>query len=57
MVDTLSNYMKKNVMPILADRYQVNGGTVEVNTLWLHIIDLVISFDKQMQSFVDPVVF
>ncbi|XP_012439174.1 RINT1-like protein MAG2L isoform X1 [Gossypium raimondii] len=50
MVHILSGSLTKNVFPALAERYKEKDMKLEVISLWLHLVDLIVAFDKQMQS-------
>ncbi|XP_011620440.1 RINT1-like protein MAG2 isoform X2 [Amborella trichopoda] len=50
MVAGLSLILSKQIFSILANRYR--DGDREVKSLWLHLVDLVLSFDKRMQELV-----
>lgn len=50
MVKTLSGYLTKQVFPRLAERYYDMNENSTVNSSWLHLVDLIISFDKRMQE-------
>ncbi|XVF00007.1 hypothetical protein REPUB_Repub03eG0249100 [Reevesia pubescens] len=52
MVHILSGFLTKNVFPALAERYKEKDMKSEVISLWLHLVDLIVGFDKQMQSLV-----
>ncbi|XP_031473301.1 RINT1-like protein MAG2 [Nymphaea colorata] len=56
MADMFSSYVKKHMMPVLASKYQVGSEIIEVKTSFLHMIDLMISFDKKIQALLDPMV-
>ncbi|XP_019419823.1 PREDICTED: RINT1-like protein MAG2L isoform X2 [Lupinus angustifolius] len=53
MVQSLSGFLEKNVFSLLAERYNVKHLKPDVISSWLHVIDLIIAFDKQMQSLVN----
>lgn len=53
MVQMLSGFLEKKVFPLLAERYQVKHLKPDVLSSWLHLIDLIIAFDKKMQSLVN----
>ncbi|KAE9594015.1 hypothetical protein Lalb_Chr18g0049151 [Lupinus albus] len=53
MVQSLSGFLEKNVFSLLAERYKVKHFKPDVISSWLHLIDLIIAFDKQMQSLVN----
>ncbi|XP_059665505.1 RINT1-like protein MAG2L isoform X2 [Cornus florida] len=50
MIQMLSGFLEKRVFSVLAERYKENQARQEVISSWLHLIDLIIKFDKQMQS-------
>nr|XP_009391631.1 PREDICTED: RINT1-like protein MAG2L isoform X2 [Musa acuminata subsp. malaccensis] len=50
MVKMLLDYLEKEVFPVLVIRYEVRDGFLEVNTSWLHLVDLMITFDKRMRA-------
>ncbi|KAK8493965.1 hypothetical protein V6N13_029071 [Hibiscus sabdariffa] len=50
MVHILSGFLTKNVFPTLAERYKEKDMKLEVISLWLNLVDLIVGFDKQMQS-------
>ncbi|GMJ05970.1 hypothetical protein like AT1G08400 [Hibiscus trionum] len=50
MVLILSGFLTKNVFPTLAERYKEKDMKLEVISLWLNLVDLIVGFDKQMQS-------
>ncbi|KAJ8633534.1 hypothetical protein MRB53_026870 [Persea americana] len=50
MVKMLSGYLTKQVFSRLAERYYGMNENLEVNSSWLHLVDLIISFDKRMQE-------
>ncbi|KAK6263470.1 hypothetical protein QUC31_009286 [Theobroma cacao] len=52
MVHMLSGFLAKKVFPSLAERYKKKDMKLEVVSLWLHLVDLIVGFDKQMQSLV-----
>ncbi|CAN6443232.1 unnamed protein product [Victoria cruziana] len=56
MVDMFSSYVKKHLMPVVASKYQVSSEMIEVKTSFLHLIDLMISFDKKIQALLGPMV-
>ncbi|KAA8544524.1 hypothetical protein F0562_022536 [Nyssa sinensis] len=53
MVQMLSGFLAKRVFSVLAERYKEKQVRLEVKSSWLHLIDLMISFDKRMQSLVN----
>ncbi|TQD75283.1 hypothetical protein C1H46_039202 [Malus baccata] len=52
MVQLLSEFLAKSIFTDLAERYQDKQMKSEVIELWLHLVDLIVLFDKQMQSLV-----
>ncbi|XVE57245.1 hypothetical protein DITRI_Ditri04bG0076100 [Diplodiscus trichospermus] len=52
MVHMLSGFLSKSVFPLLAKRYKDKDMKLEVISLWLHLVDLIVGFNKQMQSLV-----
>ena len=50
MVQMLSGFLDKNVFSLLAERYKVRHLKTDVISSWLHLMSLIITFDKQMQS-------
>lgn len=50
IVNMLSTFLEKRVFPDLTERYQVKETKMEVVSSWLHLVDLIVTFDKQMQS-------
>ncbi|XP_022736425.1 RINT1-like protein MAG2L [Durio zibethinus] len=52
MVHMLSGFLTENVFPALAERYKEKDMKLEVISLWLHLVDLIVGFDKRMQSLV-----
>ncbi|XWS62303.1 hypothetical protein CRYUN_Cryun07bG0198800 [Craigia yunnanensis] len=52
MVHMLSGFLTKKVFPVLAERYKEKDMKLEVISLWLHLVDLIVGFDKWMQSLV-----
>ncbi|KAJ7960462.1 RINT1-like protein [Quillaja saponaria] len=53
MVQMLSGYLAKRVFSLLSERYKEKHMKPDVISSWLHLIDLIIAFDKQMQSLVN----
>ncbi|CAK7331891.1 unnamed protein product [Dovyalis caffra] len=49
MVQMLSGFLAKRFFSVLAERYKDKQIRSEVITSWLHLIDHIVSFDKQMQ--------
>ncbi|XP_050152588.1 RINT1-like protein MAG2L [Malus sylvestris] len=52
MVQLLSEFLAKSIFTDLAERYKDKQMKSEVIELWLHLVDLIVLFDKQMQSLV-----
>ncbi|XP_062120576.1 RINT1-like protein MAG2L [Humulus lupulus] len=52
MVQTLSRFLETRVFSSLADQYKDKQIKGEVIPSWLHLIDLILTFNKQMQSLV-----
>ncbi|KAL3718518.1 hypothetical protein ACJRO7_003617 [Eucalyptus globulus] len=52
LVQMLSGFLVKKVLPPLAESYKEKGGKSEVSTSWLNIMDLIIAFDSRMQSLI-----
>ncbi|KAK3406303.1 hypothetical protein EUGRSUZ_K02465 [Eucalyptus grandis] len=55
MVSALSTYLAKEIFPLYASQLEeesVNGVRSKARTSWLHLIDLMISFDKQIRSLI-----
>ncbi|RDY11639.1 RINT1-like protein MAG2L, partial [Mucuna pruriens] len=50
MVQMLSGFLEKKNFPLLAERYKVKDLKPDVLSSWLHLVDLIIAFDKKMQS-------
>ncbi|GKU93532.1 hypothetical protein SLEP1_g7122 [Rubroshorea leprosula] len=50
MVHMLSMFLEKRVFPALAERYKDKEMKLEVISSWLHLVNLIVAFDKQMQS-------
>ncbi|WOK95928.1 hypothetical protein Cni_G04635 [Canna indica] len=50
MVMMLLHYLKKEVFPVLVRRYKTRDGILEVDTSWLHLVDLMITSDKRMRD-------
>ncbi|CAJ1965464.1 unnamed protein product [Sphenostylis stenocarpa] len=50
MVQMLSGFLEKKVFSLLAERYKVKHLKPDVSSSWLHLVDLIIAFDKKMQS-------
>ncbi|KAK9274040.1 hypothetical protein L1049_018854 [Liquidambar formosana] len=50
MVRMLAGFLAKRVFSVLAERYKEKHLKSEVISSWLHLIDLIVTFDKRMQS-------
>ncbi|KAG4969864.1 hypothetical protein JHK85_036285 [Glycine max] len=50
MVQMLSGFLEKKVFRFLTERYKVKHLKPDVSSSWLHLVDLIIAFDKKMQS-------
>ncbi|XP_057482985.1 RINT1-like protein MAG2L [Actinidia eriantha] len=50
MVHTLSEFLAERVFPVLSERYNEKKSRLEVISSWLHLIDLMVNFDKQILS-------
>ncbi|OMO93728.1 RINT-1 / TIP-1 family protein [Corchorus olitorius] len=50
MVNMLSGFLTKMIFPALAERYKEKDMKLEVMSLWLHLVDLMVGFDKRMRS-------
>ncbi|KAL6009780.1 hypothetical protein ACLOJK_000209 [Asimina triloba] len=50
MVKMLSSYLRKKIFSVLAETYNDQNNDSEIISSWLHLVDLIISFDKQMQA-------
>lgn len=50
MVQVLSNFLTKSIFPSLYEKYKEKHERAEVMSSWLHLIDLIIAFDRKMQS-------
>ncbi|KAK7316601.1 hypothetical protein RJT34_00186 [Clitoria ternatea] len=53
MVQMLSGFLEKKVFSLLSERYKVKHLKHDVLSSWLHLVDLIIAFDKKMQSLVN----
>ncbi|KAG6632240.1 RINT1-like protein MAG2L isoform X1 [Carya illinoinensis] len=53
MIQMLSGFLAKRIFSRLAERYKEKHSKSEVMTSWLHLIDLIVAFDKRMQSLVN----
>ncbi|XP_068664222.1 RINT1-like protein MAG2L isoform X2 [Aristolochia californica] len=52
MVRMLSEFLKKQMFSVLAEDYHNKNGSAQLKSSWLHLVDLCISFDKQMETLV-----
>lgn len=56
MVTALSTYLAKEIFPIyirqLEDEEDTSGQSLKARISWLHLIDLMIAFDKRIQSLI-----
>jgi hypothetical protein len=52
MVQLLSEFLAKRIFSSLAERYKEKQMKSEVISSWLHLIDLIVLFDKRIQSLV-----
>lgn len=52
MVQLLSEFLSKRIFSSLAERYEEKQMKSEVTSSWLHLIDLIVLFDKRIQSLV-----
>ncbi|XP_062029195.1 RINT1-like protein MAG2L [Rosa rugosa] len=50
MVQLLSEFLAKRIFSSLAEKYQEKQMKSEVILSWLHLIDLIVLFDKRIQS-------
>ncbi|XP_052180264.1 RINT1-like protein MAG2L isoform X2 [Diospyros lotus] len=50
MVQSISAFLTKRVFSVLSERYREKETRLEVITSWLHLVDLMVSFDKKMLS-------
>lgn len=56
MVTTLSTYLAKEIFPVYVDQIDeesVTGIQSQARISWLHLVDLMISFDKRIKSLVE----
>lgn len=53
MVQVLSGFLEKKVIALLAERYNAKHLKSDVLSSWLHLVDLIIAFDKKMQCLVN----
>lgn len=52
MVQLLSEFLAKRIFSSLAERYKEKQMKSEVISSWLHLVDLIVLFDKRIQSLV-----
>ncbi|XVF52209.1 hypothetical protein PTKIN_Ptkin05aG0000900 [Pterospermum kingtungense] len=52
MVHMLSGFLRNKVFPALAENYKEKDMKLEVISMWLHLVDLIVGFDKRMQSLI-----
>ncbi|XP_015897371.4 RINT1-like protein MAG2L [Ziziphus jujuba] len=52
MVQVLSGFLASRILRTLAEKYNDKQMKSEVMPSWLHVIDLILTFDKQMHSLV-----
>ncbi|PON44790.1 RINT/TIP-like [Parasponia andersonii] len=52
MVQTLYRFLETRIFSTLVDQYREKQMKVEIIPSWLHLVDLILTFDKQMQSLV-----
>jgi len=50
MVKMLSNYLERQFFPSLAMNYDGSAENMVLNSLWVHLLDLMINFDKKMRA-------
>ncbi|KAJ4979579.1 hypothetical protein NE237_010359 [Protea cynaroides] len=50
MVKMLAGYLSTRKFSVLAERYKDKDSKPEVTSSWLHLMDLLVAFDKKMQS-------
>ncbi|XP_020224937.1 RINT1-like protein MAG2L isoform X2 [Cajanus cajan] len=50
MVQMLSGFLEKKVFSLLTERYKVKHLKSDILSSWLHLVDLIIAFDKKMLS-------
>ncbi|KAK6261611.1 hypothetical protein QUC31_007427 [Theobroma cacao] len=56
MVDSLSTYLAKEIFPIYVGQLEeesMTGIQSQARTSWLHLVDLMVSFDKRIKSLVE----
>lgn len=52
MVQILSRFLETRIFSPLAEQYKEKQMKVEIIPTWLHLMDLILTFDKQMHSLV-----
>ncbi|KAL2941408.1 RINT1-like protein MAG2L [Bienertia sinuspersici] len=52
MVQVLSGFLGRKVLPTLVERYKEKASKSDAISSWLHLIDEIVRFDKQMQSLI-----
>ncbi|KAL5550820.1 hypothetical protein UlMin_000996 [Ulmus minor] len=52
MVQTLSKFLETSIFSALAEKYKSKEMKLDVIPPWLHLMDLTLTFDKQMHSLV-----
>ncbi|KAM7280866.1 hypothetical protein ACFE04_008000 [Oxalis oulophora] len=52
MVKMLSGFIGKKIVSDLVERYKQQDEKLEVMSSWLHLVDLIVAYDKRMQSLV-----
>ncbi|KAG6511862.1 hypothetical protein ZIOFF_029940 [Zingiber officinale] len=50
MVKILIDYLEKEAFPVLVERYEIRDGILLADASWLHLVDLMITFDKRMRA-------
>ncbi|GAB4835322.1 hypothetical protein Ancab_000231 [Ancistrocladus abbreviatus] len=53
MVQMLSTFLAKRVFVVLAEKYKEKHTKPEAMSSWLHLVDLIVAFDKRMESLVN----
>ncbi|PIA63389.1 hypothetical protein AQUCO_00201019v1 [Aquilegia coerulea] len=53
MADMLSTYLRKHIVPVLAEQYREKHTKEHTIYSWLHLVDLIIPFDKRMHTLAD----
>ncbi|KAK1294768.1 hypothetical protein QJS10_CPA16g01230 [Acorus calamus] len=52
MVKMLFKYLKTKCFSAFMDRYHNTGGDLDSTSSWLHLVDLIITFDKRMRAII-----